>query len=67
MITLINRVNFERMEGLQTVMMDGFKLDFDLNTFQENVVPRFEKDTIISFCQKMNEKSELLVKQIIGE
>lgn len=66
MITVINRVNFERMEGLQAVMMDGFKLDFDLNTFQGNAVPRFEKEDIISFCQKMNEKSELLVKQMIG-
>lgn len=67
MITMISRVDFERMEGFQKIMLDGFKLDFDLNTFQGNITPRFEGDAIISFCQKMNEKSEVLVKQIIGE
>ncbi len=66
-ITMINRVDFERMEGLHSVMMDGFKLDFDLNTFQGNMVPRFEQEHIIDFCSKMNEKSDILVKQAVGD
>lgn len=66
-ITLINRVNFERLEGLQAILQDGFKIDFDLNTFQENVTPRFEKREIQSFCREMEKKSGALIKQIMGE
>lgn len=66
-ITLINRVNFERLEGLQAILQDGFKIDFDLNTFQENMTPRFEKREIQSFCREMEKKSGALIKQIMGE
>lgn len=66
-ITMINRVNFERIENLHSILMDGFKIDFDLNTYQDNTAPRFEGEAIGEFCEKMNEKSECLIREILGE
>lgn len=66
-ITMINRVNFEDFEGINSVMKDAFKIDFDLNTFQGNLNARFGKDEIRSFCLQMDQVSDSLIKQIIGE
>lgn len=66
-ITMMNRVNFEAFDGINAVMKDAFKIDFDLNTFQGNLSPRFDGTQIESFCLKMNEESDCLIAQIIGE
>jgi len=64
-ITTLNRIS--GLEDPQQTAIDGYKIDFDLNTYQGNTTARFEKESLISFCNKLNEKSQILLKQIVGE
>lgn len=64
MITTINRIN---VDGFENPHIEGFKIDFDLNTYQGNTTPRFEIEEIKNFCTEMNTKAQLLIGQIAGD
>ena len=48
------------------VEIDGYKIDFDINTWQKNRKNRFDGNTVISFVEKATEFQEKLEADFIN-
>ncbi len=64
-VNVIFTVNRHIVNKGSDMEIDGYKVDFDINTWQENRVGRFEKNVFNEFLQQAYDEQQKLRKEIL--